>query len=107
MNPIELVIFDLGHVLVDFDFKKVVRRLKVHSSLSEKEIRRYFSTTALWDQFERGQVAPAAFFKALQKDLNLKGLTFESFAPIWNDIFREKHDTVAILRALRARYRLA
>jgi HAD superfamily hydrolase (TIGR01549 family) len=107
MNQIDLIIFDLGHVLVDFDFKKVVRGLHRHSSKSELEIRRYFSTTVLWDRFERGLVNPPEFFKSLQKDLKLKGLTFEKFIPMWNDIFREKHDTVEVLRKLRGRYRLA
>jgi epoxide hydrolase-like predicted phosphatase len=107
MDQPDLIIFDLGRVLVEFDFKKVIHDLKRFSPKSEKEIRHYFSTTPLWDAFERGRVTPEVFFQSLQKDLQLKGLTFKTFAPLWNEIFREKSDTVAILRRLRGRYRLA
>src|SRR4029077_4955129 len=100
MTPPELIIFDLGHVLVDFDFKKVIRNLKRYSPYSEKEIRHYFSHTPLWDRFERGQATPEEFFQSLQKDLKLKGLTFEPFAPLWNRFFSEKFDTVSILQRL-------
>jgi len=103
----ELIIFDLGRVLVDFDFQAVIRNLKKYSPLGEKQILRYFEKTPLWDRFERGQVAPALFFKELTRDLKLKKLSFETFAVLWNSIFTEKHDTVAILRQLRTRYRLA
>ena len=107
MSRPDLIIFDLGHVLVDFDFKKVVRNLQRYSPLTEKEIRHYFAHTPLWDRFERGRMTPRDFFKSLQNDLKLKGLTFEAFEPLWNRIFWEKADTVAILRRLRGRYRLA
>jgi epoxide hydrolase-like predicted phosphatase len=103
----DLVIFDLGRVLIDFDFKKVIRDLKKRSSLSQKEIHHYFSTTPLWDLFERGGISPQDFFQQLKKDLKLKSLTFEQFAPIWNDIFQEKPDTLALLRQLRGKHRLA
>lgn len=105
--PPDLIIFDLGRVLVEFDFKKVVRNLKRYTFKTEKDIHAFFRQTPLWDEFERGQVIPKDFFKKLQKELRLEGLTFEAFVPIWNEIFTEKPDTVAILRKLRGRYRLA
>lgn len=105
--PLDLIIFDLGRVLVDFDFKHVIRQLKRHTTLNEKQIRHFFMTTPLWDSFERGQVSPDAFFKTLVKELKLKKLSFEAFKPLWNDIFTEKEDTVAVLRRLRGRYKLA
>jgi epoxide hydrolase-like predicted phosphatase len=107
MPQTDLIIFDLGRVLVDFDFKKVISKLKRHSPLSLKEIHAYFQRTPLWDRFERGGVSPENFYKELQKDLKLKGLTFEGFGPVWNEIFTENHDTVALLQSLRGKYRLA
>lgn len=107
MQDVDLIIFDLGRVLVDFDFRKVIRDLGRHSSFSEKQILRYFQRTPLWDKFERGHVAPDLFFKTLQKDLKLKGLNLNTFTPIWNSIFREKTDTVEVVRQLRRRYRIA
>src|SRR5262249_22752282 len=63
--------------------------------------------TPLWDAFERGAVTPHDFFNALKRDLHLKNLTYEEFVPLWNDIFAEKGDTLALLKELRGKYRLA
>jgi HAD superfamily hydrolase (TIGR01549 family) len=107
MKPFELVIFDLGRVLLDFDFKKVTGELGRFTTKTQAEIRDYFATTPLWDAFERGSVSPQDFFAALKRDLQLKNLTFEQFKPFWNDIFQEKKDTIEILEKLKGRYRLA
>ena len=107
MNKPELIIFDLGRVLVDFDFRLVIKRLARYTTLSPKEIRRYFMQTPLWDSFERGEVEPKDFFLQLSKDLKLQKLTYPQFTPLWNKIFTEKHDTVSILARLRGRYRIA
>ena len=107
MTKPELIIFDLGRVLVDFDFRLVIRRLKRYTTFSEKDIRRYFKQTPLWDAFERGEVEPKDFFSQLSKGLKLQKLTFKEFAPMWNSIFTEKHDTVSILARLKGRYRIA
>jgi len=106
-EPIEMVMFDLGRVLVDFDFKKVIRGLEQRTHLTHAEIRNYFKTTPLWDAFERGTVSPQQFFRQLEKDLHLKGFTFKTFKPLWNDIFTEMHETVEIAKRLKGKYRLA
>jgi len=107
MEKPDLIIFDLGRVLVDFDFHKVVRHLKRYSPLTEKQIHRFFMQTPLWDTFERGQTEPDDFFRQISKELRLKNLTFKDFTPLWNSIFTEKHDTVSILQRLRGRCRIA
>ncbi len=107
MTKPELIIFDLGRVLVDFDFRLVIKRLARYTSLSPKEIRRYFLRTPLWGAFERGEVEPKDFFLQLSKELKLQKLTFQQFTPLWNAIFTEKHDTVSILARLRGQYRIA
>ena len=103
----ELIIFDLGRVLVDFDFKKAMRRLQQHSPRTEQEIHHFFSNTPLWDAFERGTINPDDFFNALVKDLELTGLDFLRFAPMWNDIFQVIPESIEILTQLRGRYKLA
>jgi FMN phosphatase YigB (HAD superfamily) len=106
MKP-ELLIFDLGRVLVDFDFKKAIHDLKQFSSLSEDQIQHYFETTPLWDSYERGTISSEAFFAKLSDDVELKELTFATFKPMWCNIFTKKEDSVALLDQLRGKYRLA
>jgi glucose-1-phosphatase len=103
----EVIIFDLGRVLVDYDFSRAVRKLARYSPLSASKIHDFFRQTPAWDAFERGRITPREFFKILVRDLQLNGLTFSRFKPLWNEIFRAKRDSVAILRRLRGRYRLA
>ncbi len=103
----DLIIFDLGRVLIDFDFRRVIRRLRLHSALSEKQIHDFFIGTPLWDAFERGRFSPEVFFKELSRELGLKKIDFAAFTEVWNNIFTEKHDTVALLRQLKNHYRTA
>jgi len=107
MKKPDLIIFDLGRVLVDFDFSRVIQSLKRHSPLTEKQIYHFFVKTPLWDSFERGETEPKEFFLQLTKELHLEALTFTEFKPLWNSIFTEKHDSVSILQRLRGRYRIA
>ena len=107
MNKPELIIFDLGRVLVDFDFWLVIRRLTRFTKLTEKDIRRYFLQTPLWGAFERGEVGPKDFYTRVSNDLKLRDLSFKEFGPLWNTIFTEKPDSVSILARLKGRYRVA
>lgn len=107
MDTTELIIFDLGRVLVDFDFKLVIRTLLKHSSLNEEQIHHFFQTTPLWDKFERGLVTPELFYETVRKELTLTGLDFIAFTTLWNSIFKEKADTLEVVQKLRGRYRLA
>jgi len=103
----ELVMFDLGRVLIDFDFKLAIRNLKRYTPLNEEEIHQFFRTTPLWDAFEKGQLCRHDFFAELAKGLQLSGLPFETFEPLWNNIFQEIPDTIEFFHDLRKRYRTA
>jgi len=104
---IELLIFDLGKVLIDFDFRKVIHALKTYTPKNKTAIHTFFKTTPLWDRFERGHLKPKAFFKELQTELDLRDLTYTEFEKLWNDIFTEKKDSIALLKTLKGKYQLA
>jgi len=106
MKP-ELLIFDLGRVLIDFDFMKAITNLKRYSPLSNEQIQHFFETTPLWDAYERGAISSELFFAKLSEGIELKGLTFPAFQAMWCNIFTEKKDSVALLTQLRPHYRLA
>lgn len=107
MKTPELIIFDLGRVLLDFDFMKVVNGLKKHSPKTAAQIRQYFKTTPNWDKYERGTLSEKAFFKSLTQELELEGLSYDRFLPLWNNIFTEIDGTIDLLKRLRKQYRLA
>jgi glucose-1-phosphatase len=100
------VIFDLGRVLVDYDFDQVCQALHRYSALGVPEIHDFFRRTPQWDAFERGRISPEGFFQHLVRELNLNDLSFEEFKPIWNHIFSEKKDSIEIVEKLRGRVHL-
>lgn len=98
----KLFIFDLGKVLVDFDFQKVFRGLAPHTPRTPRELHDFFHSTPLWDAFERGHMTPLEFFKRLREQLDLD-MTFAQFEPVWNDIFSEIPETIELLKTLKTR----
>ena len=99
------VIFDLGKVLVHFDFEPGYRRLEESCPYSAAEIPRRIAPTGLVERLETGLVEPRAFFEELRATLGLR-LDYEGFCGVWNGIFTEPLIPESLLQALAARYRL-
>ncbi|HWC99730.1 MAG TPA: HAD family phosphatase [Candidatus Sulfopaludibacter sp.] len=99
------VIFDLGKVLVHFDFKRGYRALEGLCPYPAEEIPRRLSTTGLVEQFETGLVEPHDFFAQLSAILDLK-IDYAHFCRIWSCIFTEPLVPESMLEGLARRYRL-
>lgn len=97
---IKLVLFDLGKVLVDFDFERVFKRLTQSSPYSLSHIQRYFEHNPLWEVFEEGKLSPQQFVAHVTKELQLK-LPEAAFVEIWSDIFWENTPVVELMRRVR------
>jgi putative hydrolase of the HAD superfamily len=107
-HNIEAIIFDLGNVLIDFDHRIAARRIAYFTNRSAEEIFGLFFDSQLTGLFEEGKISPQEFFSEIKEALNLK-LTYDSFVPIWNEIFflSEKNRAVYHLaRELKERYKL-
>jgi putative hydrolase of the HAD superfamily len=99
------VIFDLGKVLIHFDFQPGYRSLAGLCPYTEAEIPRRIAPTGLVERLETGRVEPRAFFEEFRKALDLN-LDYESFCEIWNGIFTEALIPESLIQGLAARYRL-
>jgi glucose-1-phosphatase len=86
VNNIRAVIFDLGKVLVDFDFQIAARKIYSLSGKNPKEIYDFFFNSPLTQSFEEGRISPEDFFVEVKKHLGLK-ISFNEFLPVWNGIF--------------------
>lgn len=102
MNPPKAVIFDLGKVLVDFDYGIVVHRLRDRCKRSSEDILRLVNYSPLVCQFELGQLSAAEFFAAVQRDYGFRG-TLEEFRDLFGNIFTAIEPMVQLHAALRAR----
>ena len=99
------VIFDLGRVLVDFDFRRGFQALEPLCPYSAEEIPERLRTTRLVEEFETGLVEPHEFVAQLAKLLDFD-IAYDRFCAIWSSIFAETLVPDSLLESLAARYRL-
>ena len=99
------LIFDLGKVLVAFDFKRGYQALQGLCPYSVEEIPRVIRTTDLVKRFETGLIEPLDFYERFSKLLGLT-IDYQRFCQIWTCIFTDELIPNATIAALSKRYRL-
>lgn len=103
---IKTIIFDLGKVLVPFDFQRAYDRFAPLSGYSPEQIRDRVRGCDLVTRFESGQVEPEAFAEEFCGMLDAT-VAYDQFCETFNAIFFP--DTLipdSLLKALKQRYRL-
>ena len=95
------LLFDLGGVLVDIDFKRALDAWAPYSSFSRAELATAFKADAQYERHERGEIDAPAYFEHLASTLRLVA-TQEVIERGWNAIFvGEITSTRLALEALR------
>jgi glucose-1-phosphatase len=99
------ILFDLGRVLIHFDFKRGYRALEGLCPYTAVEIPRRLAGTGLVERFETGLVEPREFVDQICRILDLK-VDYEEFRAIWSSIFTDILIPESMLEGLGRRYRL-
>ncbi len=100
------ILFDLGNVIVPFDFKLAYARLAPLCGCEPADIPIKIRSTDLVTRFETGRVGPEQFVEELSAVLSLK-ITFEEFRDLWTCIFLPRPLIAeALLENLARGYRL-
>jgi putative hydrolase of the HAD superfamily len=99
------ILFDLGRVLIHFDFRRGYRALEGLCPYSAEEIPRRLAGTGLVEQFETGLVEPREFVDRMCQILDLK-VEYDQFRTIWSSIFTDVLIPESMLEGLARRYRL-
>ena len=100
---VEAIVYDLGGVLVDVDFARVVGRWAQLAGTDGKALRERFNLGPAYEAHERGEIDAAGYFRALRAELGL-ALDDAAFAEGWNAIFGGLIEpTVARMHALASR----
>jgi glucose-1-phosphatase len=99
------IIFDLGKVLVHFDFKLGYRQLEEICPHPASEIPKRLGMNNLAGRFETGVLEPREFAAELCQILDFE-LEFDRFCAIFNSIFTHTLVPESLLESLAARYRL-
>jgi putative hydrolase of the HAD superfamily len=86
MASLKTIVFDLGNVIIPFDFGRGYARLEQHVGLPAAEIRERIVATGLVPELESGRIEPRPFVAAINAALGMS-LTYEEFAEIWSSIF--------------------
>lgn len=82
------VVFDLGKVLVDFDYSIAARKVAARSRKPPADLQAFLSSSPLIYQYERGQVTRREFFEQIRGAAGFQG-TLEEFGGYFADIFTE------------------
>jgi putative hydrolase of the HAD superfamily len=99
----DAIFFDLGMVLVTFDWNLAMPRFVARGCAPERV--RAFLDAPIHEAFERNAISSLEFFRAGQALTGFDG-TLDEFKMYWNEIFEAIPPTIALARALAAFYPL-
>lgn len=104
---IETIFFDLGKVLIDFDFDIALYRVRQQSSLNEEEINeQILDLQEEIDAYEVGGISSHDFFQKLKEKFGFTG-SADELKTIWQEIFTPFHEHIEMARMLAQYYPVA
>ena len=96
-----LYIFDLGNVIVDIDFNRVLGTWSDLARVPLAQLKQRFTMGEAFHQHERGEISDEAFAKAMCHDLELP-LSYEQFVHGWQAVFVAlRPEVIDIMKTLR------
>lgn len=100
MTPV--FIFDLGKVLVDFDYSIAARKIAASSSQPPENLHGFLGNSHWLVEYESGRMTRAEFFAAVRDAIGFRGDVHE-FSRIFANIFTEISPMIALHAELRQR----
>jgi HAD superfamily hydrolase (TIGR01509 family) len=101
MKPPSVEVFDLGKVLVDYDYSIASRRILRRTRLADADLRDLLCASPLLRQYETGAINTAQFHRGVCAASGYDGGLAE-FSAAFADIFTEIEPMTALHAALRA-----
>lgn len=100
------IVFDLGQVLVRFDYKYFVEKVNKHKAgIGEKFLELYKINYHIHRDFEKGAISEKIFISQMLEYLE-HCIDEETFCKYWSDIFSFNDDVIALLPELKKNYKL-
>ncbi|MFA5437044.1 MAG: HAD family phosphatase [Candidatus Omnitrophota bacterium] len=106
---IKVILFDLGNVLVDFDYNIAAKRIAHFSGANLRDIPKLLLGSSITGLFEEGRIPPEEFFLRVKELLKLR-ISYERFVPIWNEVFflsGKNRSVYSLANRLKDDYRIA
>jgi epoxide hydrolase-like predicted phosphatase len=100
--PVKAVVFDLGKVLLDFDYSIAARRFAEQSKMPSEKIRGYIDSSPLLVRLETGQLTTTQFYREVCAVTGFGG-SLADFTAFFADVFIPIQPMVELQAALRRR----
>ena len=97
-----IVVFDLGKVLVDFDYSIAARKVATQSRKPIAETKVLLEQSRFIIDYETGRLTRQEFFEQVREATGFRG-TLEEFGGFFSDIFTEIPAMIALHAELRRR----
>lgn len=102
MQVPSVVVFDLGKVLVDFDYGIAARKIAKSCGIEWADVKKFIDHSPLLYQFETGLLTNEQFYKEICAHTGSKE-TFDTFCGYFADIFWEIEPMIAWNATLRSK----
>jgi FMN phosphatase YigB (HAD superfamily) len=102
MNSSPVIVFDLGKVLVDFDYSIAARQIAARSTQPPENLHAFLGASPLLVQYETGLITRQDFFEAIRETVGFQG-TIEEFGGYFGAIFTEISPMIQLHAELRQR----
>ncbi|MBS0472461.1 MAG: HAD-IA family hydrolase [Proteobacteria bacterium] len=86
-EPVEALLFDLGNVILDIDFRRTTARWAEHAGCDAKALWKRYKPDESYRQHERGLLDDAGYFAKLREMLEID-ISDEQFLDGWNATFK-------------------
>jgi FMN phosphatase YigB (HAD superfamily) len=101
-SPPRVAVFDLGKVLVDFDYRIAARNIAARSARTPQELMDFVSQAPWLFRFETGLMTNEQFYDEVRRFSGFDGSIGE-FARVFGDIFSPIEPMIELQAALRRR----
>jgi FMN phosphatase YigB (HAD superfamily) len=100
MQPV--LVFDLGKVLVDFDYSIAARKIAARSAKSSAELGAFLLRSPLLADYESGRLTRPQFYDAIRDAIGFHG-DLDEFGGYFADIFTAMPETIDLHAEVRRR----
>jgi HAD superfamily hydrolase (TIGR01509 family) len=101
-----VIVFDLGKVLIPFDYNILIKKLDaVKTGLGKHFVDTYFANYEFHRDFERGKISEEKFIERMLEILE-HTIDGETFCNYFSSIFKQNKEVAALLPALKKNYKL-
>ena len=103
---IKVIVFDLGNVLIPFDYKRILRNMnKIDNNLGERFLKKYYDNYHIHKKYEKWEISDDEFIKILMEWSEEK-IDPERLKHIYSDLFEVNDNVTSLLPKLKKRYNL-